>query len=77
MLLVVMPELRRALLPTLSPLPPFVSFSGYQASLEPLQHSSLADCYGSLGAHSLPLGSHETLAFLEEGRYRTGGEVTF
>jgi hypothetical protein len=70
-LLVVMPELHRALLPTLSPLPPFVPFSGYQDSL---QHLSLADCCGGLGPHSLPMGSHETLAFLEEGKCGIDGE---
>lgn len=68
-LLVVMPELPRALLPTLSPLPPFVLLSGYQAFLQLLQYSSLAGRCGRLGPHSLLLGSHETLAFLEVGSF--------
>lgn len=76
-LLVVMPELPRARLPTFSPLPPFVLLSGYQASLQPLQCSSLAGHYGRLGPHSLPLGSYKTLAFLEGGRCGEGEEGIF
>lgn len=71
--------------PLFRPLPPFVLLSGYQAhlsfleanslaSMPPLLLSSLADHCGHQGPHSLPSGSHETLAFLEEGRYRVGGE---
>lgn len=80
------PELHRTLLPTLSspaslcaskwvPGPPELFFEANSlASLPPLLLSSLADHCFHLGSHSLPSGSHETLAFLEEGRCRVGGE---